>query len=233
MRILVRKIHKWVFIFTGIFMFLWVLTGVMLSWPVDQEWEPLVVSDHHSNRSFLPVSLSPSEAADILSPRLGGRGNIKDIRLKKVYGKPMYEILDNKDNKYLLDAATRKLFVLTLDDAARLVKRKYRLESGLVHGEIIRQYSLAYSWGELPAYKLQFSGEPDIYVRPIEATVLRNTALVQAQVISGLLHPFEPLRLLPGGESIRKTAMILAGLISLLGTIAGIYLTLPVRKRRN
>jgi len=104
----------------------------------------------------------------------------------------------------------------------------------LLDNRLIQQHSFSYPYGVLPVYKVRFKEAESVsyYINPAAAAVHRSTWLMRVRAIAGILHDFGPVRKLFSSDTVRWALLFFVAVIALIGTIAGLYLTLPVRKQK-
>jgi len=230
MRKLARKIHKLVFIYVGIFMLLWVVTGIIMSLPGHRSWVDLTPKSLEKY-DYISISLSPSDAVRSLR-KIKNINKVKNIRLSTIQGKIMYVIRDDKNKNYLINTKTGAYYHLTLEDAITRVPQVYNIKEPVVESTVQNNHDLGYMWGDLPVYKLRYEGSSDVfYVNPLTGEALRPSLFSQIKAVSSMLHTIEPITKITGSDRIRWMSVVFIGLLSLLGTIFGIYLTFPSRKK--
>ena len=230
MRRLARKYHKLIFIYVGIFMLLWVVTGTVMSLPGHRNWVDLT-TEGVANADYSTISLSPSDAVFSLK-KVKNIQKVKSIQLGSVRGSIMYIIRDGKNKKHLVNAKTGAFYHFTIEDAIVSVPKAYNLKEPIVESAVVNRHDLGYMWGDLPVYRLQYGDSSDIYyVSPLTGKSLRASLFSQVKGLSSMLHTIEPIKKVTGSEKVRWIFVVVIGLLSLIGTIFGIYLTIPSRKK--
>ncbi len=234
MRKIIRKTHKWVFIFVGIFSLLWVATGVIMSLPVHGDWKKLTVQNKTGSEDYSSVTMSPAEAVARLKKEKPSFSLARSIHFENIQGRIMYAITDQDKKNHLIDAHTGEYYAFSANVAESYARKIYGIKEPILENVVINNHGVGYLWGELPVYRLQFEGHAseEYYVSPVNARVLKHTIYTKISNISSMLHTFTPIQILTGSDLLRWISVLFVGLIFLVGTITGIYLTFPKRKNR-
>ncbi len=234
MRKAFRKIHKWVFIFTGVFTLLWVLTGVVITLPEHSDWEKLRVSDKVSLANYRDITLSPAEVLVKLKNERPLFEYARSIHFENIQGKILYAIQDQDGETHLINALTGEYYVFSEKLAELFTREIFSIKEAVNEITLVNNYSIDYLWGELPVYRLKFEGRASeiFYVSPVSSKVFRSTSFGRIANIAGFLHNFAPIRTFSGSDALRWGFMLFVGLVILVGTVTGVYLTLPKRKKR-
>lgn len=229
-----RKVHKWIFIFMGVFMLAWVVSGILMLTP--RHWfGDLAPQNPGHIVDYSQIALSP---ADIIS-RLNTDGTtpqeIRAVTLRKISDRILYEVRIKGRQTQRFDAQTGQPFVFTPELAEALARDAYPTTAAVRSIEKIEEYDLLYSRGLLPVYRLRFEDHPSAIVTVVQADgkVMRLTSMMGIRRAITGLHEFEPVRLVTDNNDVRRGLLIITGTITLLGTLVGIYLTLPARGKEQ
>lgn len=227
-----RKVHRWIFIFMGFFMLAWLVSGILMLTPRYWFGELQPQGARHSV-DYSRITLSP---ADIIS-RLDSGGevaqNIDAVTLRKILDHVLYQVRYSDGHTQLFDARTGQPFEITVELAEALARDAFPSEATLRSVDRIEEYDLLYTWGSLPVYRLRFEDHPSVVITvvPADARVMRLTPMMGIrQAITGL-HEFEPVKLFTDSNDVRRGLLIITGAITLLGTLIGIYLIFPFRRK--
>lgn len=231
-----RKIHKWIFIFVGLFMLLWVLTGVIISLPVGMDWKR---PDRNYTALFDTqyagkLTVSPGQAMASLQKEHSKTLVIRSVHFEKINDRIFYVIQDSDHLHHLVDSMTGGVYRMSLQEARDIVRKMYGKQGMALEETMINQHSLSYPYGELPVYRFRFQSDSSVqyYVSPVSARVMKSNRMTRVRSIAGMFHDFGPISYITGRDAVRWTLMVFIGLLALVGTVTGLYLTLPVRRRR-
>lgn len=114
-------------------------------------------------------------------------------------------------------------------------RKIYGIKEPILENVVINNHGVGYLRGELPVYRLHFKGHAseEFHVSPVNARVLKYTIYMKISNIASMLHTFTPIQLLTGSDLLHWISVLFVGLIFLVGTITGIYLTFPKCKNRR
>lgn len=216
----------------GVFMLAWLISGILMLIP-GQLFGDLKPRSASHVVDYSQISLSP---ADIMSRLDADRRTPQDIRavtLRKIFDRALYEVRFHGGETQVFDAQTGQPFVFTPELAEALARDAYPSTAAVHSIEKLEEHDRLYSWGSLPIYRLRFEDHPSAIVTVVQADgrVMRLTSMMGLQRAITGLHEFIPVKLVTDNDNVRKGLLILTGTITLLGTIVGIYLTLPVRRK--
>lgn len=229
----VRKLHKWIFVFMGIFMLAWVVSGIVMILP--QPWFGAITRFDRSEADYTLAVLPPSEAvARVERQGLTAQG-IRGVSLRTVDGRILYEVALENGTPRLIDAQSGEPFSFTPELAERLVRRNFEITATLLESSRLTEHDTTYPAGHLPVSRVRFDDDPQIsyFVQESNLRIFRSSALsrVRSAVVS--LHNLGPVEMLTGSHDLRHNMLIATGFLSLIGTIAGLILTLPRRKTES
>lgn len=230
LRIAMRKIHKWTFIFMGLFMLLWVASGIIISVPMhwlDIDGRPTSHSVDYSQAVVSPAQAAAKVAADGNSP-----ARITSVSTQQIQDTLVYLVKREGEGERAVNAVTGEYFEFSPALAESIVRERYGIEDELIENRVLTAHNFGYPWGPLPVSHLRFSGQyagADFYVNHTSGNVRSGTALTRARVAGGMIHSLEPIKHFTGSERLHRGFLVLTAAISLLGVIAGLYLVLPRR----
>lgn len=225
------NIHRWIFIFLGIVTVAWMLSGVLMIMP--QGWLGSAIAWYKP----LPVDyrsavLSPADAIRQMEARLGQPAGIDDVKLTRIEDMLFYAIRTHDGSEHLVSAADGSQFEITPEFAVRLVRRTYGIDAPVSGIATLDGHDFAYPWGALPAWRISFEDNPVSYtVNPGKLNIIPGDRFTVLRLGISSLHEFSPLEWLTGSDLVRHGLLLAAGLIALLGAVAGVWLTLPRRRR--
>ena len=218
----------------GVFMLAWLISGILMLTPGRWFGDLKPRSASHFV-DYSQITLSP---ADIISRLDADRRTPQDIRavtLRRISDRALYEVRFKGGETQLFDAQTGQPFVFTPELAEALARDAYPSTAAVHSIEKLEEYDRLYSWGSLPIYRLRFEDHPSAIVTVVQADgrVMRLTSMMGVQRAITGLHEFIPVKLVTDNDNVRKGLLILTGTLALIGTIAGIYLIFPVRRKRR
>jgi len=230
MRRLFRKIHKWIFIFVGVAMFIWVGTGIFMSLPLVPIWKTGPITE---KADYSAVKTTVADAVATIKQNNASFERPVSVQLQRHKQYLAYVVTGSKRNKYLVNAVTGEYFQFSKNDAESLTRQVFNIDQPVLENKLVRHHNTNYPYGVLPVYKIRFKGsDSDAYfVNPTDAKVHRRTLLMRVRAIAGILHDFGPVRKLLGSDTARWSLLLFVSILAFIGTVAGMYLTLPKRKR--
>jgi hypothetical protein len=229
----IRKLHKWTFVFMGVFMLSWIISGVVMVLP--QWWFGAITRFDSADADYTMAVLSPSEAVARIDQQPGSSAEVTSISLRTIDGHILYEVAFANNETRLVDAQNGKMFSFTPDLAEKITRRNFDIAAPLLQSKRLTEHDITYPFGPLPVCRVQFNDNPDVayFVQESNLRVFRSSTLSRARAAVVSLHDFGPLALLTGSNNFRHNTLIAAGVVSLIGALAGLVLTLPRRKTAN
>jgi uncharacterized iron-regulated membrane protein len=228
-----RSLHRWIFIFMGLVMLVWLISGILMAVP--HYWFGGVTRYHQPAAEFRTVNLSPAEAISRLEQQHGGRLDIEHIWLVQIENTPLYRIMAADAGSGFINGVTGEPFEFQPALAEQLARQQFNIDTPLLESTRLTAHSHTYPFGPLPVHRLRFVQHPGqyYYVNEEDASVSRSTTL--SRIYNGItsLHDFSPLDTLAGNLKLRMPLLVLTGLLSLVGTIIGVLLIFPLRRKRN
>jgi len=222
----IYRLHKWFAVSGGMFLLIWLITGVVIllpplsAGPKPVRWVP--------NVDFRDITLSPAQAVLNLEKALRTSVQVNAVNLKRIHDVVVYEIRLKNSGTHLINAASGQMFSITRDLARRYVRESYPNEGRVLKVETVERHGYAYQWGALPAYRVVLESEPsvDFFVATRDGTVRRSDRVNRVRAALGSLHTFDPLKLLIRSDKLRRGLMIVAGVIGIVAALTGYYLSL-------
>lgn len=231
-RSFMRKIHRWIFIAMGFFMLVWVVSGIVISVP--GHWLERKAEGQQHAMDLAAYALSPAEIVSRLESSLEAGASVKSLGLQKIGDRALYSVRVKNGDDLLIDAGSGELFSMTPEMAEDIVRKGFGIDSAVRENSTLRKHVISYAWGPLPVYRLQFEGDPSriYYVNPMSGKIHESSWLTRARMAAGFLHSFKPVEMLTGRESVQVWTLLITGIVSLIGVLAGVYLVFPIRKRK-
>lgn len=228
-----RRVHRWIFIFMGVFMLAWLVSGILMITP-GRWFGDLAPQNPGHIVDYSQITLSPADIISRLDANRVTPQEIRAVTLRKIFDRILYEVRIKGGQTQLFDAQTGQPFVFTPELAEVLARDAYPSTAAVRSIEKLEEYDRLYGWGSLPVYRLRFEDHPSTIITVVQANgrVMRLTPMMGIRRAITGLHEFIPLKLVTDNDNVRKGLLILTGMLTLFGTIAGIYLTLPARRKR-
>jgi hypothetical protein len=226
-RNLVRKLHKWIFVFMGIFMLAWVVSGIVMVLP--QWWFGAVRKLDRTDVEYVQARISPAQAIAAIGQSGLVSAEIRNVTLRKVDGRVLYEIAYRNGESRLIDAQNGEPFSFTPVLAERITRRNFDITAPLLESSRLTEHDASYPRGPLPAFRVRFADNPSVsyFLQEDNLQVFRSSILSRLRGAIVSLHNFGPVEMLTGNGAIRHNLLVLVAAVSLIGTLAGLILTLP------
>ena len=224
--------HKWLSIFTGIALVLWLLTGLAITLP-GSFFVPWPESQYVPNTPDLrQVTMSPREAVAHLGATLGGTPAIRSVELATIDDVLVYRIVFVDDSSHMIDTATGENFLLTEELGQKIAFAAFPSGGSVYSVHYIEKNDMAYLYETVPAYRYQFDDENETYVHVAVATGEVSISHRSSRLISFFtaLHSFQVLNPL-FADSYRTSTILLwiSNILTVLAALSGYYLALPPR----
>ena len=223
-----RSVHKWIGISLGIALLVWLVSGVWMVLPTSnqQNWEG-------GFTQWPAAAIAPAEAVAAASG--GAPESVRNINMWAVADRLFYRVFLATGPVQLIDATTGERVTIDPELAEQIARAIFGLpEAPIDTIERVDQYSLRYAGGPVPALRVVFAdgNKTVVYVGVADGTVLGGGTAHRIRSVVAGLHTFYPLRVLVSAKG-EKGALILAGVISIVGVLTGYWLALPGRWRRR
>jgi Na+-transporting NADH:ubiquinone oxidoreductase subunit F len=221
-----RSVHKWIGISLGIALLVWLVSGVWMVLPTSyqQNWEG-------GFTQWPAAAVAPAEAVAAASG--GALESVRSINMWAVADRLFYRVFLTTGPAQLIDATTGEPVTIDPGLAEQIARAVFGLpEAPIDTVERVDQYSVRYAGGPLPALRVVFAdGNKTVaYVGVADGTVLGGGTAHRIRSFVAGIHTFYPLRILVSAKG-EKGALILAGVISIVGVLTGYWLALPRRWR--
>jgi hypothetical protein len=230
-RVQLRNIHRWVFTATGIFILIWLLSGLLMVAPAhwfggSVKWQKNPQVDYHS------AVLSPSDAIARLESGTVVPVEVNSVDLRQISNHLLYSIVLADGSEQLIDAMNGEHFRFSAELAETMIRNNFNINAPLAEIEQLTEHNTDYPWGSLPAFRMIFTDSPSAsyFVVQKNLKMYRSSPLTRLRSAITSLHEFGPVNLLTRDERVRTWLLMAVSTIALAGAIAGIVLTLPRRR---
>jgi len=231
---LIRKIHKWVGVGTSLFLFAWLVSGIIMVVPVDwlaQRMGLVPAASAWSAPGFRQIEVTIPAAIAALETELEGPLEIVGVQVTTFQAGPAYQVALRGGLTYLVDAISGEPVVIT-ETRAEAMARDVVPGAGRIASSARIESNDFHYFGPFPAYKISFE-EPSGNVVYVSATgsIRRTTPLTRMRRWITSLHDFGPLTLIDDSRALQVGALVLLSLLALLVLASGLYMALPTRRR--
>lgn len=223
-----HRAHRWIAIPTGVFIVVWLATGVvsMVPWPGPPPRRAQTLD-------LAQITVTPIDAARALV-QPGVDPDVRSIRLVRLGDVLAYEIAAGGRGPRLVDARTGRPFTVDAGLARSIAAVRAPVAAQVVHSDMLdrRRNDLTYLWGPLPAHRVAFDDTwaTVVYVGADDGSVRSTTRWSRALDVIWSFHTFGPVDLVVG-DSARKASLIVISLTALLTALTG-YAIVAWRQRR-
>lgn len=224
--------HRWLFIFMGIFMLIWLVSGVVMSLP----WTWFIPPGNTDLPApdYSAITLSPAEAITRFEQHAGKKLDVKKVKIMQIDDGLYYFVRTQDDTTGHVNGVTGEILDFTPELATRLVRSKHGIEAPVQKATYLVEHTGIYPAGPLPVYRVNFEDKPShyYYVNANSANIVKSSLVTRSYRLIVSLHAFEPMQLLPRGEQLRLLSLFITGMLSLIGTVIGVFLIFPLRRKR-
>lgn len=226
-----RSLHRWIFIFMGVFMLAWLVSGILMILP--QQWSGSVTRYDQTDVDYSMAGISPAQAGTLAAMQNESEtGAVKSVSLRNTDGHILYQVAFENGAKTLIDAHSGEVFVFTAGLAEEFARRNFGIEAPALEKTLLKRHDATYPFGPLPVYRVRFENEPEIAYFVYENNkVYRSSPLSRFRSAIVSLHEFGPIEYFTGSNALRYNLLTVTGVISLVGAIIGMLLILPRRKQ--
>lgn len=223
-----RRIHKWLAVSAGVFLIVWLLSGItMISghlivdpWPHDQQ---------RASIDFHKVLVSPGEVVARLGSQADHAGREPEVRrmnLVPLHHRMLYQVELESGKTLLVEADTGHRFEVTSAFAVQRLREGFAISSELESVDLVHRHDLYYSWGPLPVYRASFTGNSGtwFFFAPGDGSMRRSDGLSAVLMVLEGLHTFEPIMWLTGRKSARDIVLVFFSLVGVAAAGTGYYL---------
>lgn len=218
-----RKFHRWIAYVLGALVMLWVVSGVVMMFP-----PPPTIRGASTPLDPALAVRSPSEAVQAL-PAAGRR--VRGVTLRDLAGRLVYDFVGQNGAHILVDATTARRVELN-DSLAVELARRVMFDSTVQYTvRQITEHDQKYRFGLLPAYRVEVEDTPRtiLHVTP-DGNITSTSKRSRLRAVMAALHEFQiPGDLIPPKP--RKLLLLGASALTIILSLTGYILTLPVRRR--
>lgn len=228
-----RTLHKWIFIFMGVFIIAWSLSGVLMVLP--NHWFGAVTRSNQPAANYHNITLSPVQAIASLERHTGTRPDVQHIQLQQIHSYLLYRINAKGQDPVYINSQTGEYFEFTPELAEEITRINFEIDTPLEESIRLTEHDISYPFGQLPIFRVRFTDQKGVsyFVSERNATVYRSSTLSRIRSAINSLHTFQPLKLLTDSEVIKKSLLVFTGTLSLLGAIIGYILTFPAGRKNK
>src|SRR4030095_12744473 len=220
------RIHKWLAVTAGVFLLVWLITGVIMVLPPLSNGPAPVQPVRKID--FRDITQSPAQAIANLEKILGTTSHVNSMSLKWIHDVLVYEIHFENGGRHFINAVTGQVFSITRALAERFVLEAYPGQGRAQKGETQEHHSYGYQWGPLPVYQIVLDSAQSTvyYVSTDDGSVRRSDRLDRIRGARMSLHTFDPIKLITKRDAVRNGLMIITSLIGIIASLTGYYLAL-------
>jgi hypothetical protein len=225
------KIHKWLWVFAGIFLLAWLGSGILMALPkrlMDTGPQvPRIAVDYEK------AAISPARAIGIARRISGSHAPASRVIFRTLHDRSTYAVKLEGNPEILIDAVSGKPFEMSPELAKAIAMFNFPgVEPPLVVTKI-DQHSLAYRHGGLPAFRVESQNDSSTryFVSSVDGRVFRSTLFTRMRSALISLHDFSTLELITDSNRVRKLLLLAVSGIALVGTLIGYYMALPHGRR--
>jgi hypothetical protein len=226
MRLRWRPLHKWLAITAGIFLLSWVVSGVgmMAGRSSPRENKPAAVD-------LSEIAISPAQVLNRLSPG----AQAKWIAIRRVAGRPVYELRVEDQGTVLIDAASGESLAFSAQLAGDIVRRQFPEAGAVTSAERLERGDFRYRTGPMPVWRVTLDGDSPAayYVPERTGDVVRIDRWRVMQAVFSRVHDLSAVRMIGAGPAVQHTLLYLGSALAFVTAITGYRLALPLRKRAN
>lgn len=224
----VRWWHKWIGIFIGVLLLIWVASGLIMILPASTVSRR---TDAGLPVDWSRVTVSPAQAAALAMATAPG-ATVQRVEVKRIREAVGYVVRLDHGRQMLFDASSGAPMRITSEIAGAIAAEPVP-GAKVARVERITAERPGY-YGARPAWHvfLDDAKHTEAYVAEGTGDVVRNQRWDRTKDRLGHnLHVFMPLRALPGKEATRLWVLMITGLIALISILTGYWLALPKRWR--
>lgn len=233
------KVHKWVSIFTGLALLMWLVTSITMT------WEQVIIHEstmEESQLDFRSLQIAPADAVSLLEAQLGHTIAVRSLVMRQILGTIAYEIGTEDNESYLIHAVSGKQFAITPERAEQIARAEFLTTAQVTHIERLDFNSIDYPFGPVPVYRVVFDDWQATYSHVSIAPhtrwgagtgdVYRTDRWGRIRELLGALHTFDVLRVVTDKGRLITLLLWVAALLTLFAALVGYYLALPRRRRQ-
>lgn len=148
------RIHKWLALFVGIQIVIWVTGGVVMSL--------LDIDFVHGDQNVAPVQIVELDLADLITPAAAAEAAalpdvVKTVDLMPWAGRAVYQVADYAGASHLIDAHTGESLTPISEATAIALAEQFHLgDLPARSAEYVEAFTTEYRGAELPAWRVDF-----------------------------------------------------------------------------
>lgn len=220
------KVHKWVGIGIGLFLLMWIVTGMLLG---GGEGRPRdgVAPD------YARAVVSPAAALEVATAGDSGLREVRGVELDRIGSHLLYRVR-GAGGTVLVDAAEPRRLEVT-EALAREVAAGMFPQGTIETVELLKRHDRGYPNGALPAYRVRFGDRARtlVHLSLRDGLVAVSNKDLQLNGTLHGLHTFASLRAFGLSRVPIRRLLNVASLISLVVVVTGYYMSLPRRWTRG
>jgi peptidase YpeB-like protein len=220
------RIHKWLAVTAGLFLLVWLITGVIMVLPPlstgPAPVQPIQKID------FKDIVQSPAQAIANLEKILGTTSHVSSVGLKWIHDVLVYEIHFEDGGRHFINAVTGQVFSITRELAERFVLDAYPGQGRVQKVEMLEKHNYDYQWGPLPVYQIVLDSQQTTayHVSTDDGSVRRSERMDRIRGAITSLHTFDPIKLITKRDAVRNGLLIITAVIGIVASLTGYYLAL-------
>lgn len=224
-------LHKWIGISVGVFLFVWLVSGIVMILPMQR----LAPAQGPGNVDLTTLTLAPAEALALVRSREGDTARVFNYSLVVIGGEAYYRIQMKGGANHLISATTGERLVIGPERAETLARAGLSSSAPVTSVTEVKAHSLGYANGPLPAWRVEFGdGRKTVaWVGARDGSVSHDTRLRRVRSFVAQMHTFDQLRTLTGSKLLARGSLGTLSAITILLVLTGYYLALPKRWRRR
>jgi len=232
------KVHKWISIVTGAFIFMWLTSGIIMVSPSLTRGLRLVPAAQPTDLiDYQAIKLSPAEAISHVDAQTGSNDEIGEVRLVRLGATLAYRILIGSGEYHFVDVTSGELFAISGERAAQIAQETFAIEGQVADIERLDRYDLAYLPIEydvpLPVYRITFDDDlaSFVHIAPGTGEIFASARLGRGIQALEALHTFAFMKAVFGAPEDLTTILLWASIsATLFAALVGYYMALPHKR---
>lgn len=227
----IYSLHKWMAVGVGIFLIVWILSGILMLVP-DRYFQPQP-KEVSVDVDFRELDISPADAVAAVEGDPTSNASINWVNLQRIENTMVYAVHLSNGQTRLVDASSGEGFEVSESMAIDIIRSRYPGKADIQNLSLVKEHSLTYPWGPIPAYQIIFEDHPSVwfFVSVNSGDIQRSSWVTRARTAITSMHTFEPLNLVFSQQRYRKGLLIALGGVGLGVAVTGYYMSLPSLQR--
>jgi hypothetical protein len=220
----INRIHRWLGIAAGAFIFLWAMTGIVMILPGSPDAGP--APGPRASEVFAGAGVAPAAIIANLA-HTSADTELQAISLRALGAQPVY-VFETSRGSQLFDARSGAPVVIDSSRARELALAGYPGRP-VARVSRLEGHDAQYPDGPLPVFRVVF-GDADgtvVHVSSQGTLTAGLGRLVQVRRFISGLHVFRPVRTLTGSEGARHTLLHLISVLTMAVVLTGYWMVLP------